>query len=403
MNNPFLPPPGTIIRLPGSIAPRAQVLPIERTRPLEPVAVPVSQPAAEAVASPKAVDALTVQQPAIVTPTDKRMAIIVIIVALMAVLLAIAAIVLYNAQDFKAQAKEVETPRFVDAQIVDKRPLRRVVYYTAPLPGQQVIESTDDKGCKWLAIVPTGDTPQTSIHPKLSGNRQSCKNAESTAIPRTSVVRGQDLPQVPGSAIVILDVLDETSMQSLGIPDYVMEMARQPNVNILTASGVENAYMTAQDPRLTPEQAKEVQVAVAAAVRTSRGATRKAVERRVSSPAQYRAPPFVPNYPMPDFGAPMPMPGISGNPVTAPRISDRPTAGQPSAGPLMSVRSSQTITAQPRGSGTTGDELIVPTVNDNPPEVRVGPVTGFSNETGSRGSLQPILPTQAPANGSRQP
>lgn len=394
MSNPFLPPPGTIIRLPGSIAPRPQVLATAGSAPAVQSSIPASAPAAT-VTAVKTKETVSLQQPSGVAPNDQKIAIIVAISALIALLVAVIAMVLWSNRPAEAEAKTVTTQRLVEAQIVDKRPLRRVVYYTAPMPGQQVIESTDGKGCSWLAVVPTGDNPQTTIHPKLAGNRQSCKTAADTAIPKTSVVRGQDLPQVPGSAIVILDVLDEASMQSLGIPDYVMAMARQPQANILTAEGVDNTYMTASDPRLTPEQAAEVRTAVAAAVRSSSTATRKAVERRVNRPAQYRAPPFIPNYPMPDFGAPMPMPGISGNPMTAPRVSDRPTAGQPNAAPLQPVRSAQSITAQSRGSNTGGDELIVPTVDASPPEVRVGPVNGFSADTGtSRGSLQPILPTQ---------
>ena len=391
MRNHYLPAPGHVIRLPGSMAPRPtyQVIMPETT--------------AETATETEVVEEVTEQ-----IPSTSRWIWMVggALVVAGTAFAAWAGNSYLNAVQPKAQA----APATTSMQPVDTRPERMIVYYTAPLSTDRVIENTDEKGCKWLiAMDPSKPGGMGAIHPKLSGNRQACKNEADSARPFMVSVRGEDLPRVQGAGLVVLDVLDAASMQSLGVPAYVTGEGRENVASIFGAKPevTTTAYMTANDPRLTAEQQAEVKRAVEAEV----AKRTRAAAAAAATPARARAPAYQTSYPMPSYMAPAPMPSAMTMPTVVPYngiptqpgggqaslnpqrpepSSSRPTAGRPAAGPLEPIRpngsglitpNQSAITASPSAASDNDGDIIRPTVTPPPREVRVGEIGNFTSNS----------------------
>lgn len=411
MRNQYLPSPGHIIRLPGSMAPRPTYTVIMP----EPAAEPVTCDGADNRNAPAET------QPMAANPRWLWLATGALVIA------GTGFAAWAGSNYFETLQPKPQIANATPMKTMDMRPERMVVYYTAPLSDDKVVENTDAKGCEWLiAMDPSKPGGMGAIHPKLDGNRQICKDDADSARPFMATVRGEDLPQVAGSGLVVVDVLDAGTMQSIGVPAYVTREGRQ---NVASIFGTKpevttTAYMTANDPRLTDAQKAEVEEAVAAEVKKRERAAKTAASR-----SQPRAPAYQANYPMPSYMAPSPMPAPMSAPASMPQVipyngfptqpggagdqptqtrqmvpsSNRPTAGRPAAGPLEPIRpngtglitpdrSATSITADNARSANERDaDVIRPTVIP-PREVRVGEIGNFTNV--SQGGGPGRLPNQ---------
>ncbi len=96
-----------------------------------------------------------------------------------------------------------------------------VYYYLAPLAGQETIERRDAKGCMWQVGI--NDTKMGVGYPMIGSNgTQQCTDPSGAIAPYRARMIGNTLPQVKGSRIRIVDIIDPRTNQSR-LPAYAAQ------------------------------------------------------------------------------------------------------------------------------------------------------------------------------------
>lgn len=149
---------------------------------------------------------------------------------------------------------------------------QKVIYHLAPLPDDKVVEEMDAKGCRWLRIA--GKTKGILAYPKIGADdRQVCANPANSVVPLQARMARDMLPEVAGSSLRIIDVIDSKtgtsmiarnvpsleSMIGMGGPDVEIaslsqipsQQASSRQVTISTASNMPQAIPTQNMPQQT--------------------------------------------------------------------------------------------------------------------------------------------------------
>lgn len=153
-----------------------------------------------------------------------------------------------------------------------------VIYHLAPLATEETVEETDENGCTWLRV--QGKTSGIMAYPKIGDDdRQVCTDQTKAAEPLQARMVPDTLPQVEGSTLRIIDIIDAKSGSSLvarAVPslDSVIGMGGPEREDISVASlpsqsapARQVAISTAADAGSRPQQPAR-QVAAAAPQRT---------------------------------------------------------------------------------------------------------------------------------------
>jgi len=89
-----------------------------------------------------------------------------------------------------------------------------VIYHLAPLATEETVEETDENGCTWLRV--QGKTSGIMAYPKIGENdRQVCTDQSKEAEPLQARMIPDTLPQVDGSTLRIIDIIDARTGSSL--------------------------------------------------------------------------------------------------------------------------------------------------------------------------------------------
>lgn len=118
---------------------------------------------------------------------------------------------------------------------------QRVIYHLAPLPDDRVVEEMDAKGCRWLRVV--GKTDGILAYPKIGADdRQICSNPANSVVPLQARMARDMLPEVTGSSLRIIDVIDSktgTSMIARNVPSLESMIGMGgPDVEIASLSQI---------------------------------------------------------------------------------------------------------------------------------------------------------------------
>jgi len=227
---------------------------------------------------------------------------------------------------------------------------QRVIYHLAPLPDDRVTEEMDAKGCRWLRVV--GKTDGILAYPKIGADdRQMCTNPANSVVPLQARMARDMLPEVAGSSLRIIDVIDSKtgtsmiarnvpsleSMIGMGGPD--VEIASLSQIPSQQASSRQATISTASNmPQAVPTQNMPQQVRGAPGRGQSVVVQTRADQRR--DPRNFepvrRAAPYVPPaddvmVPMSDANNLKPIKPGDALGSTAPRRNDSPS-GSPLEG-----------------------------------------------------------------------
>ena len=101
-----------------------------------------------------------------------------------------------------------------------------VYYYLAPLSGQETTERRDSNGCIWQVGI--NDTKMGIGYPVIGdGGTQKCTDATKAIAPYRARMIGRTLPEIKGSRIQIVDIIDPRTNLSI-LPTYAAPTPAPP-------------------------------------------------------------------------------------------------------------------------------------------------------------------------------
>lgn len=223
---------------------------------------------------------------------------------------------------------EIAAPQIIQNQIPDNYPgiypgEQRVIYHLAPLPNETTVEEPDETGCVWLRV--PGKTSGLTAYPKIGDdNRQVCTDPTKAIEPLQSRMAKDTLPEVHGSTLRILDIIDAKTGKSM------MANVVPPLEEMIGTPMPQQASAPTGIPNIPSQQApaKQVAISTAADAGSRPAAPSQPAQRQTSS--QYRREPSTLEpirraepYIAPEDDVMVPISGNSSNELRAIRPGER--------------------------------------------------------------------------------